>query len=213
MTSSETLKPPAITGPAGPIEMLVEGAGQAPTHVAVVCHPHPLHGGTMTNKVVHTLAKAFIARGAVAIRFNYRGVGASAGKYDQGIGETDDALAVIDWARQQWPRAALWLGGFSFGGAVAIRAAARRPVERLVTVAPAVDRVSVEPEQLPQSSWLLVHGDRDELVDAASVIRWAQSLQHPPQVALLPGVDHFFHGRLNDLRDVVVQWLEQASHP
>jgi alpha/beta superfamily hydrolase len=166
----------------------------------------------MTNKVAHMLAKSFIAGGAVAIRFNYRGVGASAGKYDDGIGETSDALAVLDWARQRWPGATLWLGGFSFGGAVAIRAAGQRSVERLVTVAPAVDRVNVDTVPLPQSPWLLVHGDRDELVDAETVLAWARSLKSPPQVALLPGVDHFFHGRLNDLRDVVVQWLEQASH-
>jgi alpha/beta superfamily hydrolase len=214
MTTAHTLKPLTIEGPVGPLEALVEGPEHEVAHVAVVCHPHPLHGGTMTNKVVHMLAKSFIAQGAVAVRFNYRGVGASAGKYDEGIGETDDALAVIDWARQQWPHATLWLGGFSFGGAVAIRAAGQRPVERLVTVAPAVDRVSVDAQPLPQNPWLLVHGDRDELVDAAAVVRWAQGLQHPPQIALLPGVDHFFHGRLNDLREAVVQWLEErASHP
>lgn len=167
----------------------------------------------MTNKVVHMLAKAFMAKQAVAIRFNYRGVGASAGKYDEGIGETDDALAVIDWARQQWPDAALWLGGFSFGGAVAIRAAGQRPIERLVTVAPAVDRVNVETDRLPSAPWLLVHGDRDDVVDPHAVIRWAQGLAAPPRIALLPGIDHFFHGRLNDLRDTVVQWLEEPGHP
>jgi alpha/beta superfamily hydrolase len=217
MTSTRTLKPLTLTGPAGQIEALAEGPEHAPASVAVVCHPHPLHGGTMTNKVVHTLAKSFVAKGAVAIRFNYRGVGASAGKYDEGMGETEDTLAVIDWARQQWPEVPLWLGGFSFGGAVAIRAAAQRPVQRLVTVAPAVDRVNVEGAELSSIAWLLVHGDKDELVDAAHVMHWARGLQHPPHIALLPGVDHFFHGRLNDLRDAVVGWIDAdsggRSHP
>lgn len=167
----------------------------------------------MTNKVAHTLAKAFIDCGAVAIRFNYRGVGSSAGKYDEGIGETSDTLAVIDWARQQWPDATLWLGGFSFGGAVAIRAAGQRPTARLVTVAPAVRLVSIDTAQLPQNPWLLVHGDRDELVDSAAVVQWAQHLKYPPRVALLAGVDHFFHGKLTELRQVVVQWLQQAGRP
>lgn len=203
-------EPLVIEGPLGALQAIVDTPVDADeSHVAVVCHPHPVYGGTMTNKVVHMLAKSFNERGAPAVRFNYRGVGASAGSYDEGNGETDDTLAVLDWAARRWPGAQLWLGGFSFGGAIAIRAAVARDVRRLVTVAPAIQRVSVESSRLPRCPWLLVQGDRDELVDAAEIQRWVASLTAPPAVALLPGVDHFFHSRLNELRAVVLDWLER----
>jgi uncharacterized protein len=201
-----------IAGPAGNLEALLDRPANADdSSVAVVCHPHPVYGGTMTNKVVHMLAKSFNECAAPAVRFNYRGVGASDGAYDEGNGESDDAIAVFDWAAQRWPGARIWLGGFSFGGAVAIRAAIARPAFGLVTVAPAVRRVQVPTAQLPTCPWLLVQGDRDELVDAADIQRWAQDLATPPELRLLSGVDHFFHGRLNELRDVVTQWLKQVD--
>jgi uncharacterized protein len=207
-----TSKPLMIAGPAGNLEALLDTPANADgSRVAVICHPHPVYGGTMTNKVVHMLAKSFNECGALAVRFNYRGVGASAGAYDDGNGETADALAVIDWAMHRWPDASLWLGGFSFGGAVAIRAAIARAPAALVTVAPAVRRVSVSTAQLPTCPWLLVQGDRDELVDAQDIQRWASALSSPPQLRLLAGVDHFFHGRLNELRDVVTQWVGQVD--
>lgn len=205
-----------IPGPAGNIEALLDTPATAPNEVrpgavGVICHPHPLHGGTMTNKVVHTLAKAFNDVGAPAVRFNYRGVGASAGAYDEGNGETEDALAVLDWAAQRWPGTPLWLGGFSFGGAIAIRASVASSrgarIARLVTVAPAIRRVSVDSSTLPACPWLIVQGDRDELVDPADIQQWAQALPVEPRLSMLAGVEHFFHGRLNDLRTVVVNWL------
>ncbi|HJY37507.1 MAG TPA: alpha/beta fold hydrolase, partial [Steroidobacteraceae bacterium] len=156
-----------IAGPAGDLEALLEiPAGADGARVAVICHPHPVYGGTMTNKVVHMLAKAFYERGVPALRFNFRGVGASAGRYDEGEGETLDALAAIDWALQRWPGATLWAAGFSFGGAIAVRAAIARDAQRLVTVAPAVHRFAVSGAELPRCPWLLIQGDRDELVDA-----------------------------------------------
>jgi uncharacterized protein len=198
----------ALAGPAGALEVLIDVPSAADgARVAIICHPHPVYGGTMTNKVVHMLAKSFNEFGVPAVRFNFRGVGASAGVYDEGKGETDDALAVMDWALQRWPGAALWAAGFSFGGAIAIRAAAARDAQRLVTVAPAVHRFDVDVDALPRCPWLLVQGDRDELVDAGEVQRWLVALHSPPQLALLAGVDHFFHGRLNDLRSVVLEWL------
>jgi alpha/beta superfamily hydrolase len=204
----------SIAGPAGNIEALVDTPASATSSaVAVICHPHPLHGGTMTNKVVHTLAKAFNDVGTPAVRFNYRGVGASAGTYDDGNGETQDALAVLSWAAQRWPGAQLWLGGFSFGGAVAIRAAVAASqgsgVARLVTVAPAIRRVSVDSNTLPQCPWLIVQGDRDELVDPLDIQQWAQALPVQPRLTMLSGVEHFFHGRLNDLRTTVASWLTE----
>jgi len=138
---------PAITGPAGRIEALLEEPeGQRPACFGVVCHPHPLHGGTLHNKVVHTLARALHDFSVPTVRFNYRGVGASEGHYADGIGETDDAVAVIEWGRQRWPGAVPWLLGFSFGGAVAIRAAIRAGAGLLVTVAPAIGRMAMDDE-------------------------------------------------------------------
>ena len=209
MTAPTPTQPVTIAGPAGAIEALLDepASAAAPSTVAVICHPHPLYGGTMTNKVVHVLAKAFNEAGAPAVRFNFRGVGASAGAYDDGNGETQDTLAVLDWAAQRWPGAQLWLGGFSFGGAVAIRASVARDVARLVTVAPAIRRISVDESSLPTSPWLIVQGDRDELVDARDIQQWVEALPRPPRLVLVSGVEHFFHGRLNDLRQIVVDWL------
>ncbi|MET0536099.1 MAG: alpha/beta fold hydrolase [Steroidobacter sp.] len=210
-TSSQSV---TIPGPAGTLEALLDipTSATSPSAVGVICHPHPLHGGTMTNKVVHTLSKALNDAGAPTVRFNYRGVGASVGTYDDGNGETQDAVAVLNWAAQRWPDAPLWLGGFSFGGAVAIRAsvASGAPkIARLVTVAPAIRKVSVDTNTLPRCPWLIVQGDRDELVDPADIQQWARELSVQPSVSMLSGVEHFFHGRLNDLRQVVVGWLTE----
>ncbi len=201
----------AIAGPAGDLEALIEtpvpSAASAAAPVSafgVICHPHPLYGGTMDNKVVHTLARAFGERGAPAIRFNFRGVGASAGSYDDGRGETDDALAVIAWGRARWPQAALWLAGFSFGGAVAVLAAAQAHPSRVVLVAPGVTKIDVTRAPPPKCPWLIVQGDADEVVPAPFVLEWAQTLKPAPQIALMPGAGHFFHGRINELRELVV---------
>jgi alpha/beta superfamily hydrolase len=199
----------SIPGPAGALEAIVE----APDHIdrgrfGVVCHPHPLQGGAMTNKVVHTVARAMNELGIPTIRFNFRGVGGSEGAFADGVGETDDALAVIEYGRARWPGAALWLGGFSFGGGVAIRAAARTPIQQLIVVAPAVRLVNVE-DAAPRCPILVVQGDADATVDPGSVLSWAASLKPPAKVALLAGVEHFFHGRLNDLRETVLS-LKQS---
>ena len=200
----------AIAGPAGKLEALIEtpvsegSAGGDVSAFGVVCHPHPLYGGTMDNKVVHTLARAFEERGAPAIRFNFRGVGASAGSYDDGRGETEDALSVIAFGRARWPQASLWLAGFSFGGAVAVLAAARAHPARVVLIAPGVTKIDVTGAPAPACPWLIVQGDQDEVVPASFVLGWAQGLNPAPQIALVAGAGHFFHGRINELRDLVV---------
>jgi alpha/beta superfamily hydrolase len=209
-------RPPApqavqIAGPAGTLEARVEDPVAAGIHpvVGVVCHPHPLHGGTMQNKVVHTVARAMQEAGTATVRFNFRGVGASEGRYDDGIGELADALAVVDWTRRQFDCDALWLAGFSFGAATALQAAARgaRPL-RLVTVAPPVGRIIVEPIPRPDCPWLVVQGDRDELVDFATVRRWVAGYSPAPELAVIEGAEHFFHGRLGDLRTAVLRFLQ-----
>ncbi|MDH3893300.1 MAG: alpha/beta fold hydrolase [Chromatiales bacterium] len=200
----------SITGPAGSLEALVSDAAAARA-VAVICHPHPQHGGTMHNKVAHTLARTFAALGLATIRFNFRGVGASAGSYADGLGEVDDAVAVLDFAQQRWPGAALWLGGFSFGGMIAIAAAARRPVERLVCVAPPIYRLDVAILAQPKCQWLILIGDEDELVDVDAVIAWVNELEPGPQLIVLEGVDHFFHGRLTQLKDSLIAWTDEEK--
>ena len=161
-------------------------AGTA-TAVAVVCHPNPVQGGSMQNKVAYILARAFNDMGAVSLRFNFRGVGKSVGTFDDGVGEIGDALAAIDWFMAEHPGLPLWLGGFSFGGYVALCAQSQRPVERLVTVAPAVQRFAVAPIVPPVCPWLLVQGDADDVVPPKEVLGWAKDLPRAPQVAALPG--------------------------
>jgi len=207
-------EPTGIAGPAGALEAVVEdpAPGSVPRAFLVVCHPHPLHGGTMTNKVVTTLARTAHAQGVPSLRFNFRGVGGSEGAFDEGRGEIQDALAVVAFGRQRWPDASLWLAGFSFGGVVALRASTTRgvgTVEKLVTVAPALGRNfgSVRDISIPSCPWMVVQGDADEVIDGNLVIDWAGQLDPAPRLEVLPGVGHFFHGHLPALQAVVADFL------
>jgi len=191
-----------IPGPVGALEAVVDSTGEIPAAVAAICHPHPLEQGTMHNKVVTTLARAFTQLGAASVRFNFRGVGSSAGSYADGVGESEDALAVVDWCRTRWRDRPLYLGGFSFGAAIAIAIAARVAPRGLVTVAPPIGRLPADLEP-PQCPWVLVHGDADDIVAPGPVPAWATALAAPPKVVLLSGVGHFFHGRLPALTEVV----------
>jgi uncharacterized protein len=206
-----------LAGSAGALEAVVEmpSGSVIPGAFMVVCHPHPLHGGTMDNKVVTTLARAAHELGVPTIRFNFRGVGSSAGSFGEGRGETLDALTAVACGRQRWPDAGLWLAGFSFGGYVALRASTTRgvgSVERLVTIAPALGRNygSVREIAIPECPWLVVQGDADDVIDGNLVIDWTQQLQPPPQLVVLPGVGHFFHGQLNILQQQVASFLRGA---
>lgn len=193
----------SFAGPMGVLEGLLDAPPDAPRAIAVVCHPHPLQRGAMTNKVTYILARAFNDLGAASLRFNFRGVGKSAGSFDEGLGEIADALAAMDWLSARYPGVPLWLGGFSFGAYVALRAQSERPVKRLVTVAPAVERFDTAPIKLPICPWLLIQGDADEVISPQTVFDWARNLRHPPSLVVLKGAGHFFHGRLNELRQAV----------
>ncbi|TFG87185.1 MAG: alpha/beta hydrolase [Chromatiales bacterium] len=195
-----------LDGPAGCLEALLDTpSGPLAAAVAVVCHPHPQHQGTMLNKVVHTLSRALNDLSIPVVRFNFRGVGASEGAYADGFGETEDVLVVADWATARFPGADLWLAGFSFGAAVAIRAALSTTCAQLISVAPPVARMaSLLDGKRPACPWLLIQGTADEIVAAIDVQDWARTLDPPPDLVLLPDVDHFFHGRLTLLRDTVV---------
>jgi alpha/beta superfamily hydrolase len=187
-----------IAGPAGCIELAIDAPAQAARGVALIAHPHPQHGGTLDNKVVQTLARAFAALGYVALRPNFRGIGASEGRYDEGRGEVDDLNAVWEFARRQHGGAHPVLAGFSFGAAMQARFAQRVPPERMVLVGLAVNHLDVP--AVPADT-LLIHGERDETVRLAALLDWARPLELP--VIVVPGADHFFHGRLQLLRGIV----------
>lgn len=162
----------------------------------------------MDNKVVHTVVRACARLGAPAVRFNFRGVGESQGTHDNGAGEVDDALAVVEWAQTRWPDRKLWLLGFSFGGAIALHAALRSGADVLVTVAPAVTRLTLdlsEAASLPR--WLIVQGEDDDVVSTEALIEWLNDAPPGPQLVTLPQAGHFFHGKLTTLREIVEAFL------
>jgi alpha/beta superfamily hydrolase len=200
-----------INGPAGALEVLLEDPrGDERSGFAVICHPHPLHGGSLTNKVVYTLARALQEFDTATLRFNFRGVGASAGRYDAGRGELEDALAVIAYGRARWPSAPLTLAGFSFGAQVVLLAAPMSMPVRLITVAPPVSRPEFNAVVPPHCPWLIVQGDADEIVDFRAVEAFAARFAPPPQLQLLPGVTHLFDGHLRELRDAITAFV--AAH-
>jgi alpha/beta superfamily hydrolase len=188
-----------INGPAGALETLVDEAGPASSRYAVVCHPHPLYGGTMDNKVVTTLAHALHGADIATLRYNFRGVGGSAGSFDAGIGETADAECVAAWGASRWPGRELVIAGFSFGAYVALQLAQRVQASQLVTIAPPVAMFDFSKLVVPGCPWLVVQGDADDVVDPDSVIRWVGGLEPSPQLLVMRGVGHFFHGRLTEL--------------
>jgi alpha/beta superfamily hydrolase len=201
-----------LQGPAGKLESILEVP--ADTDVvgsAVVCHPHPQHGGTMHNKVAHTLARAFVRSGFETLRFNFRGTEASEGKYDDGIGELDDALAALNWMRERRSDGPFWLAGFSFGAAIAIRAAVKVEVNGLISVAPAVSRFANDMADQPECPWLVLQGDEDELVDIEETLGWLNTLEPGPEILVVAGAEHFFHGRLNDVREAVMDFIAQNA--
>ena len=162
----------------------------------------------MHNKVAHSLARSFVDLDFAALRFNFRGTEASDGSYDNGEGELDDALAALAWLRDRFADKPVWLGGFSFGAAIAVRAALASEPDGLVTVAPAVQRFANGLVSQPRCPWLIVQGDQDELVDIDATINWVNALEPGPELIVLEGAEHFFHGRLLDLRGVVRNFVD-----
>jgi alpha/beta superfamily hydrolase len=190
----------SATGTAGVLEGVAHLPEAAPEAIAIIAHPLPIMGGTMENKIVTTLAKTFSELGFAALRFNFRGVGNSAGTFDNGDGETADLLTIADYAQQAFGDLPLILSGFSFGGYVAARAAQQLQPRDLILIAPAVGRFAMPPVA---AGTLIIHGEQDDVVPLADALDWARPLQQP--IIVLPGAEHFFHGRLNQLRELVRQ--------
>lgn len=195
-----------IEGPAGGIETDINDPGGARRGIALIAHPNPLQGGTKDNKVVTTLAKVFFALGDVVARPNFRGVGASNGEHDDGRGEADDLLVVAQYLNRHYGDLPLTLAGFSFGAFVQTRAAKRLKPRHLVLVGPAVGRMSAA--TAPPGT-LVVHGERDDVVPLAAVLDWARPQNLP--VVVVPGGEHFFHGRLSLLAAIVARHAGGAA--
>lgn len=201
-----------LHGPVGALEVACEPAdseSEARDGIAVICHPHPLHGGTMHNKVVTITERALRELGLDTVRFNFRGIGNSAGTFDDGEGESEDLARVVDWARRVRPGADLWLAGFSFGSYVALRNAQRLDADALITIAPPVGRWQFESIELPDCPWLVVQGEEDEVVDANAVFEWIDQLDVSPQLVRMPETSHFFHRRLMDLRGAIKNGMRE----
>jgi alpha/beta superfamily hydrolase len=204
-----TLERYTIPGPAGALEVALNVPDGPLAGIALVAHPNPAEGGTLDNKVAHTLAKAFYSLRYAAVRFNCRGVGRSEGRFDHGEGETEDALAALAHAREKLGAHRTALAGFSFGAFVVSRVARRVDAERLVLVGPAVGRFPVDPAP---ADTIVIHGEQDDVVPLADVFAWARPQELP--VVVFPGCGHFFHGRLPQLAHVVTSlWHRHPAMP
>ena len=196
-----------IDGPAGKLEAVLAEPDMSPCGLAVIAHPHPLFGGTMDNKIVHTLFNTLLGLGFISVKFNFRGVGESAGVHDGGIGEIEDVMAVVstvsDHFHAQHDDQPLLLAGFSFGGAIQAHAAQRLKPQHLILIAPSVARFSAPPVIDHTGHVLIIHGDQDDIVPLQSVLDWAAH-QQSQSVVVIPGAEHFFHGRLSSIKDVVL---------
>lgn len=189
-----------LAGPAGKLEVVINRPRGAPRGIALIAHPHPLFGGTLDNKVVQTLASTFAEIDCVALRMNFRGVGQSEGKHDEGRGETDDMVFVADYAKREFGELPIFLAGFSFGGFVQTRVATKLEIRKLVLIAPAAGRfdvVEVKPDTL------VIHGELDQTVPLQDIMDWARPQNLP--IVIIPGADHFFHRRLHLIKQLVSQ--------
>src|ERR1700722_9705033 len=206
---SSGLEHVSIAGPAGALQAIVEDPGGVGPSYALICHPHPVYGGTMDNKVVTTVARGLNECSIPTLRCNFRGVGQSQGASCVGTGEMAAAEAVASFGAALWPGRALIVAGFSFGGYVALRLARHTPMDKLIAIAPAV-QFFAPGTGAPNCPWFVIQGDADDVVDSKAVIKWASALSPAPRVTVLPGVGPFFRGRLRELRDAVIDAIRNG---
>jgi len=196
-----------IDGPAGKLEVILGKPESIPKGIAIIAHPHPLYGGTMDNKVVHTLFATLLALGFITAKFNFRGVGKSEGTFDHGIGEIEDVMTVTQTIRDQFNAHSadlpLLLAGFSFGGAIQLHVAKQLAPEFLILVAPSV--VNLNAPAVPEATKyaLIIQGDQDDIVLPSDLLAWATPKFQP--IVFIPGAEHFFHGKLALLKQVILQ--------
>lgn len=206
-TKTSQEQPIFIPGSCGDIEALIHIPSQPFHQMAVICHPHPLYGGTMHNKVVYTLVRTLQELNRATLRFNFRGVGKSAGRYGNGEGEVDDLDSVLSWLKNAYPDASLLLAGFSFGSYIALKAAKKYALDHLILVAPPVENFPVATLPLPECPVIVVQGDADEIVSSQKVFDWVKTLSPAPTLIHMHGAGHFFHGRLGDLKAEITNAL------
>lgn len=197
-----------IEGPVGKIECLAgyPSSDEPRQSIGIICHPHPLFGGTMHNKVTHIIEKAFREMGLHTIRFNFRGVGESQGEFDDGVGESEDLIAITQWAKEIFPDHTIWLAGFSFGSYVALRACDSIDPEQFLTVAPPVERYDYTQIETPTCPWLVIQGEEDDVVKPLAVYEYVNNLSNRPQLITFKA-GHFFHRRLLDLKGAVINGI------
>ena len=197
-----------VDGPIGKLETILGEPESAPIGIAIIAHPHPLHGGTMENKIIHTLFHSLLELGFIAVKFNFRGVGESEGIFDNGIGEIEDTVTVTNAIRSQYsnhlPRMPLLLAGFSFGGGIQLHAAVELNPEYLVLVAPSVKNLNAPSVQEQTKQVLIIHGEHDEIVSIKTILDWAAPQSLP--VVIIPGAEHFFHGKLPVLKRAILNF-------
>ncbi len=198
-----------FNGPEGRIEGRYHHSEKNNPPIALVLHPHPSHGGTMNNKVVTTLSRLFSDRGIASLRFNFRGVGASEGVYDQGVGESEDMMLLAHTWLNEYPDARLWFAGFSFGSYVAYRAAAQMPHAALITVAPSVQHYDYDAYAPQPSPWIVVHGDQDEIVPYRAVVDFLLPFGKTITLLSFENTGHFFHGMLIPLKARLTEALSR----
>lgn len=197
-----------IDGPAGKLETVLAEPKSIPKGIAIIAHPHPLHSGTMNNKIITTLFKSLLEIGFIAVKFNFRGVGKSEGDFADGVGEIEDVITVANGIRERYhnviPHPSLLLAGFSFGGGIQLHAAIKLKPEFLILVAPSVKNLNVPPASKDIKSTLIIHGEHDEIVSIKTIFDWAAPQSLP--VVVIPGAEHFFHGKLATLRKTILQF-------
>ncbi|QEP44592.1 alpha/beta hydrolase [Ectothiorhodospiraceae bacterium BW-2] len=202
-----------VSGASGRIEVLTSCPdcyrGELP--IVITCHPHPLHGGTMKNKVVHILAETFANMGLMSVTFNFRGVGRSQGRYDQGRGESEDLIAVCHYFQRRYPRTPLWLAGFSFGAYIVLKSYHQVGAKRLLLVAPPVTLFDFNTLPEIDVPWMVIQGGKDEVIEPIKVAEWVKQQPERPTLRWMSDADHFFHGRLNRVRDSLLKyWRPEA---
>jgi alpha/beta superfamily hydrolase len=203
-----------LPAPAGELEVMAEMPDAVNTEITmVICHPHPLFGGTMHNKVVTTLAKVANELAIPSVRFNFRGVGKSTGQYDDGVGEIDDLQTIIEWVNKTRPHTRLWLAGFSFGSYIAAEVATTGIAERLISIAPPATRWHFQEITKMPCPWLVVQGDADEVVEPAAVFDWFATKHPQVDMIRMENASHFFHGRLIELREILINKLQPFCSP
>ena len=199
-----------LDGPMGHLELLTLAGVNPPRGIAVICHPHPLHQGTMNNKVVYTLSRAYHQKGLYTIRFNFRGVGKSEGAFGHSEGEVEDLMAVLAWADKVLPQTPLYLAGFSFGAYIAARGAVSHACQQLISVAPAVTHQAYDMLPILTCPWVVIQGTKDEVIAPEAVYTWFEREKaRQPDITLLKidNASHFFHGCLTTVRTLVEESL------